>query len=209
MLVAQDPSSGHHATTIWDSGIVLARYFQGQKWRPIRGKRVLELGAGTGVVGLSCALGGARSVWLTDLPEWLRHLQERQPMTEVAAGQECGVFFACFCQVNASTNEDAIVTAARTTSPPPPTHTHTHTPRRNYLSAFSLRAPAWCAHAHTHARRPVCMHAVTCRMGCRATWGCGSTASGCDLPGQTYCGAHSKWYRHRLYRLLARRGGPA
>jgi predicted nicotinamide N-methyase len=35
----------------------------------IHAKSVLELGAGTGVVGITCAYLGARSVFITDLPE--------------------------------------------------------------------------------------------------------------------------------------------
>eukprot|EP00039_Didymoeca_costata_P029026 m.22950 g.22950 ORF g.22950 m.22950 type:complete len:291 (-) comp7452_c0_seq2:383-1255(-) len=69
------------ASSVWDSAIVLTRYLEG-KGRPyIRGKTILELGAGTGLVGLVAAALGARAVVLSDLDEAIPGIQrniERQ-----------------------------------------------------------------------------------------------------------------------------------
>merc|ERR1719261_2381890 len=52
---------------VWPSGEALARVLEGQS---VLGKRVLELGAGTGVAGLAAARQGA-DVVVTDLPEMM------------------------------------------------------------------------------------------------------------------------------------------
>ncbi|POM77220.1 Serine hydroxymethyltransferase, mitochondrial precursor, partial [Phytophthora palmivora] len=53
--------------TTWDGSVVLAKYLEHQRRSDIAGSRVVELGAGTGLVGISAALLGARQVILTDL----------------------------------------------------------------------------------------------------------------------------------------------
>ena len=52
------------------------RESRGFRSTTIKGKKVIELGAGTGVVGLACAVMGAREVTLTDLPYALDNLKE-------------------------------------------------------------------------------------------------------------------------------------
>ncbi|KAF1792403.1 S-adenosyl-L-methionine-dependent methyltransferase [Phytophthora cactorum] len=53
--------------TTWDGSVVLAKYLEHQRRSGITGSRVVELGAGTGLVGISAALLGARQVTLSDL----------------------------------------------------------------------------------------------------------------------------------------------
>ncbi|ETO70839.1 hypothetical protein F442_12531 [Phytophthora nicotianae P10297] len=53
--------------TTWDGSVVLAKYLEYQRRSDIAGSRVVELGAGTGLVGISAALLGARQVILSDL----------------------------------------------------------------------------------------------------------------------------------------------
>jgi predicted nicotinamide N-methyase len=53
--------------TTWDGSVVLAKYLEHQRRSELAGSRVVELGAGTGLVGISAALLGARQVTLTDL----------------------------------------------------------------------------------------------------------------------------------------------
>ena len=58
-------------STVWRGGDALARALavDDALRGAIEGKRVVELGSGTGVAGLACAALGARAVALTDLPE--------------------------------------------------------------------------------------------------------------------------------------------
>ncbi|KAK9830946.1 hypothetical protein WJX81_000881 [Elliptochloris bilobata] len=71
LRLSQDPKSLHLGTTVWDASIVLAKWLErnarkGELSREkLRGKAVLELGAGMGLAGFACALLGAR-VMLTD-----------------------------------------------------------------------------------------------------------------------------------------------
>ncbi|XP_045932513.1 EEF1A lysine methyltransferase 3-like [Micropterus dolomieu] len=61
------------AAPVWEAALNLCGYFEEQPVE-LRGKRIIELGAGTGVVGILAArLGGA--VTLTDLPLALSQLQ--------------------------------------------------------------------------------------------------------------------------------------
>jgi len=61
---------------IWASSMCLSRYLSTEKGRTrVNGKRVLELGSGTGLGGLSAVIfGGASSVVLTDVPEAMEDL---------------------------------------------------------------------------------------------------------------------------------------
>uniref|UniRef100_A0A7R9Z8M0 Calmodulin-lysine N-methyltransferase n=1 Tax=Chlamydomonas euryale TaxID=1486919 RepID=A0A7R9Z8M0_9CHLO len=69
--LSQNPASEHLGTTVWDASIVLAKYLEknmrkGEFSRPrLKGKRVLELGAGMGLGGMAFALLDANVV-LTD-----------------------------------------------------------------------------------------------------------------------------------------------
>jgi predicted nicotinamide N-methyase len=65
-------ATGHVA---WASGIALCRYLASNR-DLIKNKRILDLGSGTGLVGLLCARINALHVTLTDLPEVLDHLKE-------------------------------------------------------------------------------------------------------------------------------------
>ncbi|KAJ1482011.1 putative methyltransferase-domain-containing protein, partial [Baffinella frigidus] len=60
---------------VWDAALVLCEFLA---LHPdlVRGKRVVELGSGTGVLGLVCARLGAERVILTDLPEQLPLLED-------------------------------------------------------------------------------------------------------------------------------------
>ncbi|KAM3877886.1 EEF1A lysine methyltransferase 3-like [Diretmus argenteus] len=61
------------AAPVWDSALHLCSYFEAESL-DLRGKRVIELGAGTGVVGILAARLGA-DVTLTDLPLAVPQLQ--------------------------------------------------------------------------------------------------------------------------------------
>ncbi|PPS08695.1 hypothetical protein GOBAR_AA11951 [Gossypium barbadense] len=61
---SQDPNSKHLGTTVWDTSMVFAKFLEKncRKGRfcpsKLKGKRVIELGAGCGVAGFGMALLG-------------------------------------------------------------------------------------------------------------------------------------------------------
>ncbi|KFX91453.1 hypothetical protein V490_05897 [Pseudogymnoascus sp. VKM F-3557] len=96
---------------LWNSGLQLAEFIEEEgKW-DVKGKRVLELGAGTGLSGLVAARAGAESVVITDypapevvanirknvevnLPEGMRIGQDGKPATCRVEGHEWGKLLA-------------------------------------------------------------------------------------------------------------------
>lgn len=74
--IQETPDSQEAGTgvMVWDGAVLLARYLEKAR-QQVTGKRVLELGAGCGVVGISAAILGAEQVLLTDLPYVLPLLQ--------------------------------------------------------------------------------------------------------------------------------------
>lgn len=77
---SQDPNSKHLGTTVWDASMVFAKYLEksSRKGRfcpsKLKGKRVIELGAGCGVAGFAMAMLGC-DVVTTDQKEVLPLLQ--------------------------------------------------------------------------------------------------------------------------------------
>ncbi|XP_073140596.1 uncharacterized protein [Henckelia pumila] len=73
---SQDPNSKHLGTTVWDASMVLVKFLEKNcrkgKFSPskLKGKRVIELGAGCGVAGFGMALLGC-DVITTDQTEVL------------------------------------------------------------------------------------------------------------------------------------------
>ncbi|RYR70454.1 uncharacterized protein LOC130967695 isoform X1 [Arachis stenosperma] len=76
----QDPNSKHLGTTVWDSSLVFAKFLERNcrkgRFSPakLKGKRVIELGAGCGVSGFGMAMLGC-DVIVTDQKEVLPLLQ--------------------------------------------------------------------------------------------------------------------------------------
>ncbi|XP_053546501.1 EEF1A lysine methyltransferase 3-like [Bombina bombina] len=62
------------AAPVWDAALELCGYFEEQKLN-FKGKKVLELGAGTGIVGILASLLGGQ-VTLTDLPHALPQINK-------------------------------------------------------------------------------------------------------------------------------------
>ncbi|KAL8197889.1 hypothetical protein R6Q57_030125 [Mikania cordata] len=81
---SQDPNSKHLGTTVWDASMVLVKYLEKNcrkgRFSPskLKGKRVIELGAGCGVAGFGMALLGC-DVVSTDqvevLPLLMRNIE--------------------------------------------------------------------------------------------------------------------------------------
>lgn len=70
LRIGEQPNTGlGTGLTIWDGSVVLAKYLEHRAAQlGLAAHSVLELGAGTGVVGLAAAAAGAPHVTLTDLP---------------------------------------------------------------------------------------------------------------------------------------------
>lgn len=64
-LVGHNPLWGHH---LWNAGRVVSIYIESQV-SLLKGKTVLELGAGAGLPSLVCAILGAKTVVVTDFPD--------------------------------------------------------------------------------------------------------------------------------------------
>jgi predicted nicotinamide N-methyase len=60
--------------TTWDGSVVLAKYLEYSLTDEFKNKRVVELGSGTGLVGICTALLGAKEVILTDLEYTMENL---------------------------------------------------------------------------------------------------------------------------------------
>jgi len=76
--ISQD-FGGELGATVWDSALVLLHYFENEQvfgGNFFKNKRVIELGAGTGVVGICAAILGAQ-VTLTDREELLTRLIQK------------------------------------------------------------------------------------------------------------------------------------
>lgn len=65
---------GSTGLTVWDGSVVLAKYLE-SNFKSLQGQRVLEIGAGTGIVGLTASLLGASEVVVSDLSYCLPNLQ--------------------------------------------------------------------------------------------------------------------------------------
>ncbi|KAF2746252.1 hypothetical protein M011DRAFT_478246 [Sporormia fimetaria CBS 119925] len=65
-LVGHNPLWGHY---LWNAGRTIAHYVEQHASDMVRGKMVLELGAGGGLPSLVCALSGAARVVVTDYPD--------------------------------------------------------------------------------------------------------------------------------------------
>jgi protein N-lysine methyltransferase METTL21D len=70
---------------VWDGSIALAKFLERYSEEYVEGKDVLEVGAGTGLVGIAAALLGAKQVYVTDLEYSNGNLKENirlnQPIT--------------------------------------------------------------------------------------------------------------------------------
>ncbi|XP_072969104.1 uncharacterized protein [Typha angustifolia] len=82
LTILQSPSSmstpGVTGAVMWDSGVVLGKFLEhavDTKRLVLRGRRVVELGSGCGLVGCIASLLGAEVV-LTDLPDRLKLLKK-------------------------------------------------------------------------------------------------------------------------------------
>lgn len=74
--IAQDLTLSH-AGTVWDGALTMVYFWnknQAVAHDYLYQKTVLELGSGTGIVGIAGAAFDSKRVYLTDLPEYLKIL---------------------------------------------------------------------------------------------------------------------------------------
>ncbi|XP_062082189.1 uncharacterized protein LOC133788651 isoform X2 [Humulus lupulus] len=89
---SQDPNSKHLGTTVWDASLVFVKFLEKNcrrgKFSPskLKGKRVVELGAGCGVAGFGMALLGC-DVVMTDQKEVLPLLRRNVERNTSAIAQ--------------------------------------------------------------------------------------------------------------------------
>ncbi|KAJ7162531.1 putative methyltransferase-domain-containing protein [Mycena crocata] len=84
LKIVLDASPGCGGVT-WPAGEVLAHYLVKQGPGALEGKNVLELGSGTGLVGLVAAMLGARNVCLTDQTPLLSIIRENVALNNLSS----------------------------------------------------------------------------------------------------------------------------
>ena len=96
LKVKQDLSLSH-AGTVWDGALVLAYYLQKNQefsQRFLSGRSIIELGSGTGILGLACSTFQAENLLLTDLPEYISILDDNIKMNIGTDGKVYGCLIA-------------------------------------------------------------------------------------------------------------------
>ncbi|THV05435.1 S-adenosyl-L-methionine-dependent methyltransferase [Dendrothele bispora CBS 962.96] len=68
---------------VWPAGQILSSYLVLKGHAYLKGKNVLELGSGTGLVGLVAAKLGAKSVWITDQKPLLDIMQQNVSINQL------------------------------------------------------------------------------------------------------------------------------
>jgi predicted nicotinamide N-methyase len=74
-MIIQHSNTGQCGTSVWESGIAFSEYIKSHP-SLVKGKRILELGSGTGIVGLAAFQSGASHVLLTDIPQIIPLLKQ-------------------------------------------------------------------------------------------------------------------------------------
>jgi predicted nicotinamide N-methyase len=88
IAISQDLTLSH-AGTVWDGALTMAYYWNKNLEIAndfLLNKRVLELGSGTGIVGICAAAFNTKRVYLTDLPEYLKILEINQQKNNHLSG---------------------------------------------------------------------------------------------------------------------------
>jgi predicted nicotinamide N-methyase len=82
----QNSTSKSHSSTVWSSGVVLAKWIWYNGIKNVQNMRAIDIGSGLGPVGLAVARKGCKDVTLTDLDEKaiIARLQENADLNEQA-----------------------------------------------------------------------------------------------------------------------------
>jgi len=81
LLEISQIEEGDTGVVVWDAALVLAKYLELRK-EDICGKKIIELGSGTGVVGLAAATLGA-DVIVSDLEDNLQLMKQNISSNQV------------------------------------------------------------------------------------------------------------------------------
>ena len=79
--VTVSESLGEIGMRVWDCAALMSRWFE--KGDFVKGKRILELGSGTGLLGFACAVLGASKVVITDLQSILKTMERNVELTKL------------------------------------------------------------------------------------------------------------------------------
>jgi len=88
LKITQSPGwKGTTGGIVWDCAILLAHLLMGEEsgestsgfLGSMKGKRIIDIGSGTGMLGIACALIGGAQVTLTDVPEQLDIIRFASP----------------------------------------------------------------------------------------------------------------------------------
>eukprot|EP00164_Ancoracysta_twista_P005786 GFYU01007958.1.p1 GENE.GFYU01007958.1~~GFYU01007958.1.p1 ORF type:complete len:158 (-),score=16.56 GFYU01007958.1:54-527(-) len=112
--IKQHPKANWFGCYIWDTAIILSKYLETIPAAKLHGARVVELGAGVGLVGICACLLGA-DVTLTDLDEVMPILRENVEYsvqgryvvrldTLIVPGESAHVQLTCHCCVMSLTS---------------------------------------------------------------------------------------------------------
>lgn len=71
LSLVESSSLGGYFGTIWDCSVALSCFLAGSDSSRVGGKRVVELGAGCGLVSVLCAALGAEEVIATDIADMM------------------------------------------------------------------------------------------------------------------------------------------
>ena len=93
---------------LWPTSLVFARYL-GEHPQLVHGKRVLELGAGSGAIGLCCAALGAAHVCITDVPGAIGPITSNVQCNPSAA--QSGIISIAACDWGKHSHIDALLAA--------------------------------------------------------------------------------------------------
>lgn len=93
--VHQNVNTGLHGV-VWDAAVALSTFLDKHADTFIVRKRILELGSGTGLVGLTASFLHATSVTLTDLPTALPLLQQSIMLNERNDTSPCSVLLHAY-----------------------------------------------------------------------------------------------------------------
>jgi predicted nicotinamide N-methyase len=96
--IQQDPSAPNHGLVLWDASVCFLRWVESnpKEAAALKGTRVLEVGAGTGLLGIVLAHALGCKVVMTDLPSVLPNLELNWAQNPLQPGCQGSVSVAAY-----------------------------------------------------------------------------------------------------------------